>query len=106
MVLELVDTSARSGEKEWSISQTGSARVSILAESPTGRHQWHRRTAAVLCSCHARPMGSTPPRRHANLSYSRAVKGSSCSGAIQALKTIARGFRNFEHYRTRILFFL
>ena len=26
--------------------------------------------------------------------------------SIQALKATARGFRNFEHYRTRILFFL
>ncbi len=30
----------------------------------------------------------------------------SFNSSIQALKANARGFRNFEHYRTRILFFL
>ena len=28
------------------------------------------------------------------------------NASIQSLKASARGFRNFEHYRTRILFFL
>jgi transposase len=28
------------------------------------------------------------------------------NGSIQSLKSAARGFRSFENYRTRILFFL
>jgi transposase len=30
----------------------------------------------------------------------------SFNATIQSIKANARGFRNFEHYRTRILFFL
>jgi transposase len=47
---------------------------------------------------------------HGLLSYFRhRITNALCeafNSSIQALKATARGFRNFEHYRTRILFFL
>ena len=48
-----------------------------------------------------------PPRRNAPLPFSWLTNATAegFNSRVQSIKSAARGFRNFENYRTRILFY-